>query len=324
MVLFVETVGVVGAGTMGAQIAEVFALNGKKVVLRDIEQRFVDSGVHRIRQSLDGLAKFHETRAEGEIVAAESKLGIHLTDDQKAAARKKLKPTYSKARVDDAFARIQGTTDLKTLAGCDIVIEAIVEDFEIKSKLFTELNAILPQRSVLATNTSALPVSKLAKASGRPKRFLATHFFNPPTTLPLVEVVKGDETEQETVDDVMNLLSSMRNHRYPIVPVPVKECPAFLVNRVLGAMLEEAYRCLEEGVASARDIDVAMKAGAGLPMGPLELSDMIGLDVILHASEQGKKLGKDYAFVKEPTILRKMVQEGRLGRKSGRGFFEYG
>lgn len=323
MVLFVETVGVVGAGTMGAQIAEVFALNGKNVVLRDLEDRFVQKGLERTRASLDALAAYHEGRAEAEVRNAESKLGVQFTLEQKEAARKKLRPTYPKARVDEAFQRIKATTQLRDLAGCDLIIEAIVEDFDQKAQLFQELNRLVDSRSVLATNTSALSVTKLGDASGRPARFVGMHFFNPPTTLPLVEVIPGKNTTSETVDDVVNLIATLRNHRYPMLPVVVKECPGFLVNRVLGVMLQEAYRCLEEGIASARDIDTAMKAGAGFPMGPLELSDHIGLDVILHATENAQRQAKEYPAVAEPTVLKRLVKEGRLGRKTGRGFFEY-
>ncbi|MBI2079100.1 MAG: 3-hydroxyacyl-CoA dehydrogenase family protein, partial [Euryarchaeota archaeon] len=176
---------------------------------------------------------------------------------------------------------------------------------------------------VVATNTSSLSVSELAAASGRPKRFLGLHFFNPPTTLPLVEVIPGTETDAETVEDVVNVVAGLRNHRYPMLPVVVKECPGFLVNRILGAMLKEAYACYEEKIASARDIDTAMKAGAGMPMGPLELSDHIGLDVIYHAGKVIEAQEGKYPFVKRPTVLERLVKEGRLGKKTGKGFFEY-
>lgn len=323
MVLFVDKVGVVGAGTMGSQIAEIFALNGKDVTLVDVEEKFVDGGLKRIRKSLDDLARFHESKADREVRAAESKLGIELTDSQKETARGNLKPTYTKERVDEAFNRITGAADRKALAGVDMVVEAIVERLDVKKELFNDLNQIVDSRAVFCTNTSSLPVTEMAASSGRPTRFLATHFFNPPTTLPLVEIVRAESTDDETVQDVMNVLSSMRNHRYPLLPIPVKECPAFLVNRILGAMLEEAYRCYEEKVASPRDIDSAVKAGAGFPMGPLELSDLIGLDVIKHVRDHGAEMAKNYKFVNEPKIVDQLVAEGRLGRKAGRGFFEY-
>lgn len=323
MVLFVETVGVVGAGTMGAQIAEVFALNGKNVVLSDVKDEFVQAGLGRIRKSLDGLAAFHAGKAEREIRQAESALGIKLTPDQVAAAKKRLQPTYTKARVDEAFARIRGTTGLEDMAKAELVIEAVLEELPVKRDVFEALNKVLDGRAVLATNTSSLSVSELGVASGRPKRFLGLHFFNPPTTLPLVEVVPGKETDPETLDDAVNLIAGLRNHRYPMLPVVVKDAPGFLVNRILGAMLKESYAALEEKIASARDIDKAMKAGAGLPMGPLELSDHIGLDIIYHAGKVLEAAAGKYPFVAKPLVLEKLVKEGRLGKKTGSGFFQY-
>lgn len=323
MVLFVETVGVVGAGTMGSQIAEVFALNGKRVVLRDVEDRFVRAGMDRIRRSLEGLAAFNAGRAENEIRAAEAKLGVALTPEQRDQASRKLRPTYTKARVEEAYARVRPTTNPADLRAADFVVEAIVEDVDAKARLFRELHAACGPRTVFATNTSSLPITALAAASGRPERFLGTHFFNPPTTLPLVEVIRGAQTSDETVEDVMNLVSSLRNHRYPMLAVPVKECPGFLVNRILGAMLEESYRCLEEGVASARDIDAAMKAGGGFPMGPLELSDLIGLDVIQAVRNHIRGAASTYPYVQNPSVVERLVADGRLGRKSGQGFFDY-
>lgn len=323
MVLFVETVGVVGAGSMGAQIAEIFALNGKNVVLHDIKPEFVEKGMARIRSSLDGLASYHQGKAEREIRSAESTLGLKLAAEQVEQARKKLRPTYTKARVDEAYARIHGTTQLEEMAPAELVVEAVIEDEKTKNEVFGRLHRLLQPRAVVATNTSSLSVTRLGNASGRPARFLGMHFFNPPTALPLVEVIPGDQTDSETVDDVVNLLAGIRNHRYPMLPIPVRDAPGFLVNRILGAMLREAYACLEEKIASARDIDTAMKAGAGLPMGPLELSDHIGLDVIYHASKVVEAQEGAYPFVKKPTVLERLVREGKLGKKTGAGFFPY-
>ncbi len=324
MVLFVDTVGVVGAGTMGARIAEIFALNGKTVLLNDIKDEFIEKGLADVRQSLDALAAFHDTKADRQIRRLEKENGISLTDEQKEAVRERNKPTYPKSRVDEAFGRISAASETEDLADADFVVEAVVEDMDVKKKLFGSLGDVVGSRAVLATNTSSLPITKLAEASGRPERFLGTHFFNPPTTLPLVEVIPGEETSDETVSDIVNLFAGMRNHRYPMMPIQVKECPGFLVNRILGQMMQEAYRCYEEKVASARDIDNAMKAGAGFPMGPLELSDMIGLDVIHHAQQAVKENLPEYDdHVEEPTVLGELVEKGQLGKKTGRGFFEY-
>lgn len=323
MVLFIETIGVVGAGTMGSQIAEVFALNGKNVVLADVKDEFVQKGLQRMRTSLDGLAAFHEGKADREIQQTETNLGIQLTAEQKDAARQRIRPTYTKERVGQAFGRVKGTTNLEDMAKCELVVEAVLEDKKIKSDVFQKLNSVLDSRAVLATNTSSLSVGDLAANCGRPKRFLGLHFFNPPTTLPLVEVIPGNESDPETVEDIVNLVAGLRNHRYPMMPVVVKDAPGFLVNRILGAMLKEAYAAFEENIASARDIDKAMKAGAGLPMGPLELSDHIGLDIIYHAGKVMEAAEGKYPFVKKPTVLEKLVKEGRFGKKSGSGFFTH-
>jgi 3-hydroxybutyryl-CoA dehydrogenase len=323
MVLFVETVGVVGAGAMGSQIAEVFAFNGKNVVLSDVKQDFVDKGLARMRASLEGLAAFHEGKAQREIQNAERTLGIQLTPEQIEAVKKKIRPTYTKQRVQDAFAKVQGTTKLEDMKPCELVVEAVVEDPKVKADVFSRLSKITDARTVLATNTSSISVTDLAKSSGRPNRFLGLHFFNPPTTLPLVEVIPGAQTEPETVDDVVNLVAGLRNHRYPMVPIVVKDAPGFLVNRILGAMLREAYAALEEKIASPRDIDTAMKLGAGFPMGPLELSDHIGLDVIYHAGRVMQAAEGTYPFVREPKVLEKLVQEKKFGKKTGAGFFTY-
>lgn len=324
MVLFVDTVGVVGAGTMGASIAEVFALNGKTVLLNDVKDEYIEKGLGSVRKSLDGLAKFHETKAERKIRELEKELGSKLTEEQKEAVRERNKPTYPKSRVDEAFGRISAASEHKDLADVDLVVEAVVEDMDVKKKLFKSLSDVVGSRAVFATNTSSLPITPLGEASGRAERFLGAHFFNPPTTLPLVEIIPGEKTSEETVSDIMNLFSTLRNHRYPMMPVQVKECPGFLVNRILGQMMQEAYRCYEEKVASARDIDNAMKAGAGFPMGPLELSDMIGLDVILHAQKAVEENLPEYEdYVEKPTVLKELVDKGHLGKKTGRGFFEY-
>ncbi|HEX9816072.1 MAG TPA: 3-hydroxyacyl-CoA dehydrogenase family protein [Candidatus Thermoplasmatota archaeon] len=323
MVLFIETVGVVGAGAMGSQIAEVFALNGKNVILSDIKDEFVQKGLQRMRTSLDGLASFHEGKADREIQQAESTLGVQLTAEQKDAARKRIRPTYTKDRVAQAFGRVKGTTKLEDMSKCELVVEAVLEDKKVKADVFQRLNSILDSRAVLATNTSSLSVSDLAVTSGRPKRFLGLHFFNPPTTLPLVEVIPAQDSDPEAVEDIVNLVAGLRNHRYPMMPVVVKDAPGFLVNRILGAMLKESYAALEENIASARDIDKAMKAGAGLPMGPLELSDHIGLDIIYHAGKVMEAAEGTYPFVKKPAVLEKLVKEGRFGKKSGSGFFTH-
>lgn len=321
MVLFVDKVAVLGAGTMGARIAQVFALNGKNVVLKEIAQEPLDSGMETIRKDLDELVSFHMSKGDREIARIE-KQGIELNDDQKEKVRQNNRPTYTEDRAERALGKITPTTDYGDVEGADLVIEAVVERMDVKKTVFDEVAKVVDSRTVFATNTSALPVTEMAKASDRPGRFLGMHFFNPPTTLPLVEIIPAETTEDETVMDIMNLVSELRNHRYPMVPVKVKETPGFLVNRILGAMMNEAFLCYEEKIAAPRDIDIAMKAGAGFPMGPLELVDMIGLDVAAHVQETLKDHFENREK-KAATVVQDMVEQGRLGRKAGRGFFEY-
>jgi 3-hydroxybutyryl-CoA dehydrogenase len=183
----------------------------------------------------------------------------------------------------------------------------------------------VPEHCVLATNTSTLSVTALAAAlpPARRGRFLGVHFFNPPTTLPLIEVIPGIESRADVVEDVVNLLAPMRNHRYPLLPIQVKECPGFLVNRILAPMLNEAFACYEEGIAKPKDIDLAMQAGAGLPMGPLALADLVGLDVLLHAGKSIREQQGGIVAQRPVQIIAQLVAAGRLGRKSGRGFYDY-
>jgi 3-hydroxybutyryl-CoA dehydrogenase len=321
MVLFVQKVGVVGAGTMGAAIAEVMALNGKQVVLKDIKQEYVDRGLRTVDGYLDELVQFHAGKAEQEIERIED-LGIQLTEQQKARIREVKKPTYTQERADRIRKAITGTTQTKDLAECDLVIEAVVEDMDIKKKVFKDLDENTPKHVVLATNTSGLSPTTIAAATSRPGKVLGLHFFNPPTMLPLVEVIPGLQTSESTVEDAMGFLQELRNHRFPLQPIRVKECPGFLVNRILGRMLWEAYACYEEGIAQPRDIDLAMKAGAGMPMGPMELSDLIGIDVIWHLTQHLKESGA-LGAQKPVQVIDQMYHAGRHGRKTGRGFYEH-
>ncbi|HET6399154.1 MAG TPA: 3-hydroxyacyl-CoA dehydrogenase family protein [Candidatus Thermoplasmatota archaeon] len=325
MVLFVDRAAVLGAGVMGARIAEVLALNNVKVILRDIDQAAVDRGMATIRKDLEDLVAFHAGKAQKAIDDFEGKTGVRLTDEQKAKVRETLKPTYDAARIEKVLQKITPQTSLDGFDKAELVIEAAPENLELKKRIFREVAEKVPEHAVLATNTSTLPVTDIASAlpPERRGRFLGVHFFNPPTTLPLIEVIPGIETRPDIVEDVVNFLSPMRNHRYPLVPVVVKEGPGFLVNRILAPMLNEAFACYEEGVAKPRDIDMAMKFGAGMPMGPLELADMIGLDVLHHAGESIRQQHGGVVPQRPVMVVRQLVAAGRLGRKSGRGFYEY-
>jgi 3-hydroxybutyryl-CoA dehydrogenase len=324
MVLFVERVGVVGAGTMGAQLAEVLALNGKQVVLKDVEERFVKGGMDRIRGSLNQLLEFQQSKADREVEKFEEKTGVRLTPEQRAEARKTLRPNFDEKRRDAVLAKIKPSTRDEDLKDVDLLVEAVVEKLDVKRDLFGKLDAVVNPTAVFATNTSALPVSEIQETLSprRRQKFLGLHFFNPVQTLPLVEVIAGRETSEESMEDAINFIAQLRNHRYPLVPVRVKETPGFLVNRILGAMLHESFRCFEEKIASARDVDIAMKAGAGFPMGPLELADMVGLDVIYHAMVNTHERTNGLA-PKPPRALESLVKAGHLGKKTGKGFFDY-
>ncbi len=322
--LYVRSVGVVGAGAMGSQIAEIMALNGYDVFLKDVSKEFLDRGMTSINRDLDGLVAFHKTKADREVTRIQEQDGVVLTEAQKEAVRGKLKPTYDEKRANEVLSKIHPSETFDSFKNVDLVIEAIIEDVEEKKKLFREIDQIAGSQTVLASNTSTLSISEIASAvKKRRDKIIGTHFFNPPITLPLVEVIPGLETSEDTTADMVDFLSGLRNHRYPMQPIRVKEVPGFLVNRVLGAMLNEAFALYEEGVASMRDIDKAMKTGAGLPMGPFELSDLIGIDVLYHVEENIKKMEGGFLAPRPTQIVKKMFYSGRFGRKTGKGFYNY-
>ncbi len=282
--VWLSKIGVVGAGTMGHGIAEVLAFSGFKVVMKDIEEKFVLAGMKGIDATL-----------------------------QDRVAKGKMTPEQ-KTQVMD---RVKGTTNYDGFEDVDVAIEAVLEVMDVKKKVFRELDQVCPQKTILATNTSSLSISEMAAATKRPRKVVGMHFFNPAPAMKLVEVVPGMDTSQDTVDAIVELAEKCRK-----VPVVVKESPGFLVNRLLMPVLLEAVRALDEGIAPARDIDLAMKAGAGFPMGPFELADMVGIDICLEAAESMHLQFGDPRFAPPPR-LRNMVRAGRLGRKTGRGFYEY-
>lgn len=280
----VQVVGVIGAGLMGSGIAQVAAESGYKVVLRDIELQYVDRGLKSISKNLNrAVEKGRRTREEAEAV----------------------------------LERLTGTTEMKALSGCDFVIEAAVEKIDLKKTIFRELGAVCKPGAMLASNTSGLSITEIAASSNRPAKVIGMHFFNPVPVMKLVELIKGAETDQETVDTAAALVESFRKEA-----IFVQEAPLFAVNRILVPMLNEAMFVLMEGVASAEDIDKGMRLGANHPIGPLALSDLVGLDTLLFVTETLYQETGDSKYRPCP-LLRKLVRAGHLGRKSGRGFYVY-
>ena len=283
--MLVQKLLVVGAGQMGAGIAQVAAGAGIQVTLQDIEQQFVDRGLKSIDK---GLAKLIEK-------------GKMQAEDKQAL-----------------LSRIVGTVDLEAAAwGADFVIEAAPEKFEIKKSLFTRLDAVMPPHAILATNTSSLPVSQIAAVTKRPSNIIGMHFFNPVPVMQLVEVIVGLATSPETHKATQELVLRLNK-----TPVAVADYPGFCGNRIMVPMINEAVYTLMEGVASAEDIDNVAKLGFNHPMGPLALADLIGLDTILSVMEVLHEGYGDSKYRPCP-LLRKYVHAGWLGRKSGRGFFDY-
>lgn len=317
----IKNVGVIGAGTMGSSIAYLMALNGKNVTLVDVSEEMLKRGMNSIRKIMDSQIRFHETRAEKEINRLE-KLGITLTEDQKKALETKLKGENNKIEFEKIASNVQATINYEDLSGSDLIIEAAFENFDVKAEILKKLSSILKEKAIVASNSSSISVTKMASHYKFPEKFVLTHFFNPPYTLPLVEIVRGLRTDDETFNAVMNFFKDIHNHRGGMKPIHVKEVPGFLVNRILVPMINEAFMILDENVASPEDIDTAMKTGAGMPMGPLELADMVGIDVTYDVI---KILFEEYGDPKyRPSVLLKKYKDsGKLGRKSGTGVFNY-
>ena len=280
----VRTVAVLGAGTMGNGIAHVFARYGYRVILRDIEQRFLDQGLETISKNVD-----REVRKG--IVAATEKTTI--------------------------LDRIAKVVTMDEIAAADFVIEAVPEQLELKRAVLYEADRVLRPEAILATNTSSISVTALAAATQRPDRCIGMHFMNPVPVMPLVEVIRALQTSDETFKTTMKLCEKLQKK-----PVAVADSPGFVSNRVLMPLINEAAFCVMEGVAAPEAVDAVMKLGMNHPMGPLELADFIGLDVCLDIMEVLFGGFGDSKFRPCP-LLRKMVAAGWLGKKSGRGFYVY-
>jgi len=281
----ISNIGIVGAGTMGSGISQVAALTDHDIVMQDVSEEATRRGLGAINKSLQ-----------------------RLVDRQKITADAK----------DTAIGKIKTTTDLSDLADCDLVIEAATENMALKLSLFEQIDKVSRPETIIASNTSSLSLTKLASVSGRPDKVIGMHFFNPVPMMALVEIIRALQTSDDTFTRVDELTRELGK-----TPVSVKDSPGFVVNRMLVPMINEAVFILYEGLASADEIDAAMKLGAGHPMGPLALADMIGIDVCLYVMNILLEEFGDSKFRPCP-LLKQMVDAGYLGKKSGKGFFDYG
>ncbi len=280
----IKKIGVIGAGQMGSGIAQVAAQSGYQVVVLDVEEISLQKGLDAIKRSLQRLLRKEKISAED---------------------------------ADAALGRIKTTLNPGDFADCDLVIEAIVENETVKAKLFESLDKIVKAEAVFASNTSSIPITKLASYTSRPERFIGMHFMNPVPLMKLVEVIRGYKTTDEVTQLVMQTAEKMGK-----VPVEVNDYPGFVSNRVLIPMLNEAIQAVMEGVATPEAVDTVMKLGMNHPMGPLTLADFIGLDTVLAIMEVLHEGFGDSKYRPSP-LLKKMVQAGLLGRKSGQGFYKY-
>lgn len=280
----VKTIAVIGAGAMGSGIAQVASEAGFNVVMRDIEERFVQNGLNNIKKNM--------TRAVE-------------------------KGKKSQPEADAIVARIRGTVELSELSEVDVVIEAVVENMALKKELYAQLDSVCKPDTILASNTSGLSITEMASATGRPEKVVGMHFFNPVPVMRLVEVIRGAATDEQTYALVMELSRKLGKE-----PILVNEAPLFVVNRILAPMINEAAFVLMEGVAGAEEIDRGMMLGANHPIGPLALADLIGLDVLLAVMDTLHKETGDSKYRACP-LIRKLVRAGQYGRKSGHGFYAY-
>jgi 3-hydroxybutyryl-CoA dehydrogenase len=280
----VRSIGVIGSGTMGNGIAHVFSLSGYDVTMVDVDQGVIDSAMARIRKNMDRQVK---------------------------------KEKISAADMEAALARIKTSTDLGEVKNTELVVEAVPESAQLKRDIFTRLDSISKPDCILASNTSSISISEIASSTKRPAKVVGMHFMNPVPMMVLVEIVKGESTSPETLSTVKETSEKLGK-----TPVTVNDSPGFVANRILMPMINEAVWCLHQGIAQAEDIDTVMKLGMNHPMGPLALADLIGLDVCMSILEVMHAGFGDSKYEPCP-LLKKKVEDGNLGRKAGKGFYDY-
>ena len=280
----IQTVGVVGCGLMGSGIAQVCAQSGLQVIVREVNSELVDKGLKSIEKNLQRMVE---------------------------------KGSLTEVERDHTRSRLRGTTSVDELKGCDLVIEAIIEQLPAKRELFTALDKVCPSNTIFASNTSSLSITEMAAFTARPQRFVGLHFFNPVPVMKLVEVIRTIATEPAVFDEMVEF-----GRRLGKTPVRTSDGTGFIVNRLLVPYLLDAIRALEEGVGSIEDIDNSMKLGCGHPMGPLTLLDFVGLDTTYYVSQVMFDEFREKRFA-SPPLLKRMVMAGWNGRKSGRGFYDY-
>jgi 3-hydroxyacyl-CoA dehydrogenase len=283
---------VVGAGTMGGEIAQTIASAGIPVVLKDLEQRFVDQG----------LAKAHQV-TQGQLGALVQKEKITQEDADR--------------QLGEITGRIAGTTGYEGFGGVDFVIEAVPERMQIKQAVFAELDAVTPGHAILASNTSSLSVSEMGEATSRPDKVLGFHYFYPASIMRLIEVIEGDETSEDTITTALNFAQQIRKQ-----PIRCAEVPGFVVNRILNSAVSEIWRVQEEEGLDIKEVDRVVQESKAAPMGPFYLTDLLGLDTVLHVAEHLRESYGERFFVHKQ--MKELVEAGNLGQKTGKGFYEHG
>jgi 3-hydroxyacyl-CoA dehydrogenase len=290
--MFVFKAAVVGAGTMGGEIAQTIASAGIPVVLKDVEQKFVDQGVEKARQVTQGQL--------GGLVQKE-----------------KITQEDADRQLEEITGRIRGTTEYQGFGDVDFVVEAVPERMQIKQAVFGELDAVTPGHAILASNTSSLSITEMGEATSRPDKVVGFHYFYPASIMRLIEVIEGDETSEETVTGALNFAQQIRKQA-----IRCAEVPGFVVNRILNSAVSEIWRVQEEEGLDIKEVDKVVQESKAAPMGPFYLTDLLGLDTVLHVAEHLHECYGDRFFVHSQ--MKELVGAGNLGQKTGKGFYEHG